>query len=119
VGGAGYLFEDASSNSLWTFAAMQSGVPGGAIPHGVFAASTNLFGFDVPSSYQPVNLDATFAGQRLAGSWILTISDNRAGQTGDLIQWGYDFTFPAPSSIALLGFAAAGNLTRGRRRRDN
>jgi subtilisin-like proprotein convertase family protein len=116
VGGQGYVFED-GYNNLWTAAAMQSGIPGGSIAGGFYAASTNLFGFDVPSSYQPVNLDATFAGQRMAGSWTLWISDNRAGQTGELLQWSYGFSFPAPSALSLFGFAAAGKLTGGRRRR--
>jgi subtilisin-like proprotein convertase family protein len=112
----GYSFADGGAN-LWSLAALQSGIPGGVIPGGTYSASTNLFGFDVPSSYQPVSLNATFAGQRLAGTWTLWMSDNRAGQTGELDQWLYGFSFPAPSALSLFAFAAAGNLTGGRRRR--
>jgi len=37
--------------------------------------------------FQPNNLASAFDGQSLAGSWRLTVSDNRNVNTGTLVQW--------------------------------
>jgi subtilisin-like proprotein convertase family protein len=48
----------------------------------VTAAAPAIWGI-----YSPNNLQSAFDGQSLAGDWRLTVSDNRAANTGTLVQW--------------------------------
>ena len=54
--------------------------------------------------YQPVTPLASFAGEPVAGTWTLTITDNADQDGGSLIGWALDIcaTIPSEASIVLL-----------------
>ncbi|CAN5859382.1 hypothetical protein BH11PLA1_BH11PLA1_18120 [soil metagenome] len=61
------------------------------------------------------DFSATFAGQALAGTWTLSVTDIASGDTGRLEGFDLNFTtVPTPGAAALLGM---GGLLAARRRR--
>ncbi len=51
-----------------------------------------------PYSPSPGNLNPTFAGANINGTWTLSVSDNAGGDTGTLVQWCL-ITTPVPVDL--------------------
>lgn len=79
-----YQFGDAYFGNLWTVAPVA-----GDIPAGDYRASTNnnSGATTYPGNGDFVDLNVVFGGQRPAGDWTLTITDNAGGDTGTIATW--------------------------------
>jgi hypothetical protein len=77
-----YIFQDSASQSLWSYVTGPL-----TLPTFITAAA--------PGRYQPsgcggspVSLDATFGGIQAAGTWTLTVIDERSGINAIVNSWG-------------------------------
>jgi subtilisin-like proprotein convertase family protein len=107
-----------SANSIWGAATLIS--DSSFIPSGVYAASGNARTGDPLSSYVPTNLNA-FAGESIAGTWRLNISDHSEADLGVLHGWQIQATtaggsVPEPTSLVLV-FSAIPAIAILRRRK--
>lgn len=105
--GGDYTFSDGGAD-WWAAAAAAGGAD--VIASGTYGATT------VDGAL--VSLAAAFAGESTAGTWTLTISDNAAGDLGDIDGWGLSITsavIPEPGSLALLGIMGVACVVRRRR----
>ena len=81
---------------------------------------TECSGSPISGSFTPNDLLSAFDGETMEGDWILTISDNAGGDTGELNEWtlNYDYDSPGiPLDVVLdangMATIAASSLVTG------
>jgi hypothetical protein len=113
IGGAGagdssdyggtYSFNDSFAGDIWTVAAGLGSAE--VIPGGDYFPTT------VDGAVSSIN---SIANQNSMGNWTLRISDNAAGDTGDIGSWTLTLV-PTPGALALFGLAGVCGSRRRRR----